>query len=220
MSTRVNLLRREEMRREGVVSPGFLLRVAVGTGLALLALFGVLSLLQYRNARERIRVAREIWAAREPELRRVQKMKADLAAKRGLDQELRGWVSARVDWAKPLRALQENVPAVVQLRKLDIRGDAELRTEKTTPAKGSGERRSPTGIPGRRYFLAIEGRAFGDKAEDAVLEFEAALRRSPEFRTLLSSIKLQRLQSEREVSGTEGGRTFLLEAATGRREMQ
>lgn len=226
MTARVNLLQPGEMRRQGAINPAFMFRALALIGAVALVMLGALALLQYRNARQRLFIARELWKAREPLYKRVQAMKADLATKRKLDLELQGWSASRIEWNVPLRTLQEIVPPVIQLRRLDVRGDLEIRTLKTKAA-GKGEARKPegvpaeplAGVPGRRFFLLIEGCAFGEQAELAVLQFDGALRQSAAFRALLESLRLQKVQAERDGAEGQGRRTFTIEAATGRREM-
>jgi hypothetical protein len=232
MTTRVNLLQAAEFRRQGLVSTVFIIRVSIMTVVLFFAVFGFLTLLQYRNSRQQLASAREIWKAREPAYRKTLVMKQDLATKRKLDQELLGWQVSRTAWEGPLAALRQIAPPSLQFRRLNIRGEMDVRVPKVKAAKEGGRKAGgaekaagepPAGMaggkPARLFFLLIEGRTSGDQAEDVVLQFDAALRRAPAFRALLQSVRLQRLEIEEAGSEKSAGQAFAIEAATGRREM-
>lgn len=227
MTARINLLKTTEYRRQGLVSTVFIIRVSIMTVVLLALVFGALAFLQRRNARQTLDSARELWRVREPLYRRTLAMKQDLATKRKLDQELRGWQASRIAWHGPLAEFQEITQPTLQFRRLNVRGEMDVRVPKVkTPKAGSAEAKpaeaaapAQAGTPARRFFLLIEGRAEGDQAEDAVLQFDAALRRAPGLRALLESVRLQRLESEETRAGGPAGQAFTIEAATARREM-
>lgn len=228
MTARINLLKTTELRRQGVVSTAFIIRVSIVTVALFSLLFGLLALIQHRNARQMLFGAEELWKVREPLYRKTVAMKQDLATKRKLDTELRGWQSSRIAWHDPLTELREIALPTLQFRRLNIRGEMDIRIPKTkTPKAGSaegkpaGEGAAPAaaGTPARRFFLLIEGRAVGDLAEDSVLQFDAALRRAPGFRPVLESVRLQKLESEDGTARGAAGQAFSIEATTARREM-
>ncbi|MBU1693581.1 MAG: hypothetical protein KKC51_06420 [Verrucomicrobia bacterium] len=238
MTGRVNLMQAVEFRRQGLVSTTFIIRVSVLTAVLFALLFGALTLLKYRNARQQLFSAREIWKVREPMYRQTLAMKQDLATKKKMDQELAGWKVSRIEWNKPLAVLWQIVHPSIQFRRLNIRGETEISLRKGAPPKtgtpkagakaaaagdkGAGKSaRAPAapGVPVRHFFLLIEGRASGHMAEDIVLQFDAALRRSPIFRAILESVRLQRLQSEEDRTKGPAGRAFAIEASTRKREM-
>ncbi|HOW98428.1 MAG TPA: hypothetical protein P5567_04300 [Kiritimatiellia bacterium] len=228
MTARINLLKTTEYRRQGLVSTAFIIRVSIMTVVLLALVFGALAFLQRRNARQTLDSARELWRVREPLYRKTLAMKQDLATKRKLDQELRGWSASRIAWNEPLAEFQEITLPTLQFRRLNVRGEMDVRVPKVkTPKAGSAEAKPAeaaapalaAGTPARRFFLLIEGRAEGDQAEDAVLQFDAALRRAPGLRALMESVRLQRLESEESRAGGAAGQVFAIEAATARREM-
>lgn len=227
MGVRVNLMKATEYRRQGLVSTAFIIRASILTVALLALVFGALLLIQHRNARQQLHSARALWKAREPIYRQIQAVKQDLATKRKLDQELEGWKTSRIEWEKLLPALQGIVPPSLQFRRLNVRGEMDIRLPKVKTAKAGAAAKpaadpaapAPGGTLARLFFLLIEGRASGDKAEDAVLQFDAALRREPVFRALLQSVRLQRLQSEDMAASAAADRAFTIEASTARREM-
>ncbi|MBP7828880.1 MAG: hypothetical protein KA248_03065 [Kiritimatiellae bacterium] len=224
MTARINLLQTTEYRRQGLVSTAFTIRVSIVTVLVFSGLFGVLALLRHRNERQMLFAAQELWRVREPLYRKTLDMKQDLATKRKLDQELGGWQASRIAWTGPLEELRLIAAPTLQFRRLNIRGEMDIRVPKTkAPKAGEGKPAggaapAPAGTPARRFFLLVEGRAVGDKAEDSVLQFDAALRRAAAFRGLLESVRLQKLESEEAGKGP-AGQAFAIEAATPRREM-
>jgi len=236
MTARINLLKTTEFRRQGLVSTSFIIRAGIMTVALFSLVFGVLALSQHRNARQMLFSAQELWRVREPIYRKILAMKQDLATKRKLDQELQGWKTSRIEWSNPLAVLQQIVPPALQFRRLTIWGNMDISIPKITKVKAAkggaakaeaatvmmtGEPAGPIagGTPARSFSLLIEGRATGEKAEDTVLQFDAALREEPVFRALLQSVRLQRLQSEEGIAGGEAGRAFSIEASTARREM-
>ena len=228
MSLHINLLQPSEYRRQGVVSGAFLLRLAILAAVLVSLLFGGLTLLRHRNARQALASAREIWAVREPLYKSIMTMKQDLATYRKLAQELNGWAASRIEWAGPIRELQQLVHPSMQLRKLNIRGDTEIKIPRAAVRDDTGDKGSaksaakaapPPPPPARQFFLAIEGRTSGHLAEDIVLQFDGALRRSAAFRTILASIRLQRLQSDLAAGGAQTDRLFALEATTNQKPM-
>lgn len=217
MSARVNLLKDTEYRRQGMVSGTFLMRVSLAAIVCFSLLFGALGAFRYREARRQLAAARKIWAIREPLYRKILAMKQDVATYRKLNQELSGWAGSRVTWHPPLKVLQQIVHPSMQLRRLNIRGETEIRVPRgTTSATAKAQ---PLSNPIRQFFLTIEGRASGYLAEDVVLQFDASIRRAPSFREILETVRLQRLQSETAPPGKQADRSFAFEASTMKREV-
>jgi hypothetical protein len=226
MTVRVNLLKATEFRRQGAVSGAFVLRTSVGSILAFITLFSLLGAVQYRIARQDLMACREIWRIREPLYDQMQAMKEDLSMERKVQQELRGWGAARLEWYDPLLELQQLVPPTLQFRHMIIRGDIEVRVpQSAAPAEsedGSAAPEAPAAapVPQRRFYISLDGRASGRMAEDAVVRFVREIGKATLLKSFLESIKLQSLQRDSVQAGEQADRLFSIEATSTRREMK
>lgn len=218
MTVSIDLLKPQEFRRQGAVSGAFIVRVSVSSVVAFALVFGLLGLMRFRIARQDLIYCRDTWKMREPLYNQILSMKQDLATMKKLQQELNGWNASRINWGDPLLEIQRIVPAAMQLRQLNLRGELDF---KQGGSGGEGEPASPP-QPVRRFFLLIEGKATGDRAETMVLQFVRALGEASTFKTFLESKKLQSLQrdaSSAQTGGGQGDRAFIVEAITARRLM-
>jgi len=212
MTVRVNLMKEGEFRRQGAVSGAFIVRISTISIIAFGVLFGLLAVIRYRIARSDLLASREIWEMREPLYNQIQSMKQDLALERKLQEELGGWERARVDWHAQLLELQKVIPGTMQLRRLSIRGESELIAAPVTKSKdGKKPEEKPAGTPTRQYFITLEGKTSGEKAEDVVVSFVRVLGRTGSFQELVESIKLQSLQRDMSASGEQTDRRFSID---------
>lgn len=214
MTVRVDLLKPSEFRRQGAVSGAFIVRVSIASILAFGGLFALLAFVRFRIARQDLLACREIWKMREPLYNQIMDMKQDLATEKKIQQELVGWEDVRIDWEPALLGLQGIVPSTMQLRRLNVRGEQNFRREKVPDGEGEVE------VPVRRFFLVVEGKATGDKAEDLVVQFVRAMGKEPVFAPILESIKLQSLQRDTSQRGEQFDRMFRVEATTVARAMK
>ncbi len=225
MSIRVNLLKPGEFRRQGAVSGAFAMQVSIFSVLAFAILFGLLAFMRHQTATREFEEMTEIWTVREPMYNRLQAMKQDLATIRKLQSELRGWNAARVEWRDPMIQLQMIFPATMQLRRLDIRGDLEIKLTQSGPLPGEeGEGAAPapaqTGTPQRRYIIRLDGKATGSMAEDDVVRFVGDIQQASLYKPLIESIKLNSLQRDAGSTEDQVNRLFSIEATMKRREMK
>lgn len=200
MSTRVNLMKPGEFRRQGAVSGTFIVQMSIFTTIALGVLFGGLAFVNYRNARADLMASRQIWKTREPLYNKIQAMKADVAELRKIRAELGGWSSSRVEWHTRLLQLQHIVPANVQIRRMSVRGEYEFIKPKPAPsadpaaaaaaAEGKPAPAASEGTPARRYYTTIDGRASGEQADQVVHLFVRIIQQSDEFRQVFEGAKL------------------------------
>jgi hypothetical protein len=226
MSIRVNLLKPEEARRQGVVGVKFLVRVVIGTVIAVVLIVGGLTYMRYETGKNDLTAARNIWEIREPMYNKVLKMKDDLATEKKFQQELRGWQASRIEWSPLLVELRKICPASVQLRRLGIRGDLYVKQKPVvTPVDGEGESTvaaAPSlGMAMRWYTITMDGNAAGAMAEDVVVQFVRTFGSDPLFKPLFEAPpKLNSLQRDTTQGSSQPIRTFTIEGSTQKREMK
>jgi hypothetical protein len=224
MSIRVNLLRPEEARRQGVVGVKFVINVSVATALAITSIIGGLAFIRYETAKNDLEAARGIWAIREPMYNKVLKMKEDLATEKKFQQELRGWQASRVEWKPLLIELRKICPPTVQLRRLAIRGELFIKQKPAvTPvdAEAEGPVAVSLGVAMRWYTITMDGKAAGAMAEDVVVQFVRTFGNDALFKPLFESPpKLNSLQRDNAQGVSVPIRTFTIEGSTQKREMR
>jgi hypothetical protein len=230
MSIRVNLLKPEEARRQGVVGIKFLVFVGVGTVAAILLIVGGLAYIRYETGKNDLAAAQNIWEIREPMYNKVLKMKADLATEKSFQQELRGWQSSRIEWKPLLIEVRKICPPTVQLRRLGIRGDLFVKqaavvipvdTGVEDPAKAARAAAPSAGLAMRFYTITMDGKAAGAMAEDTVVQFVRTFGNDPLFKPLFEAPpKLNSLQREATQVGAQPIRTFTIEGTTQKREIR
>ena len=226
MSIRVNLLRPDEARRQGVVGVKFMIRVSIGTAVSILLIVGGLGYMRYETGKSDLAAARNIWALREPMYNKVLKMKEDLATEKKFQQELRGWQASRIEWKPLLIELRQICPPTVQLRRLGIRGDLFVKQKPVvTPVDGEAESTAAAapslGMAMRWYTITMDGKAAGAMAEDVVVQFVRTFGSDPLFKPLFEAPpKLNSLQRDTSQGGGQPIRTFNIEGATQKREMK
>ncbi len=220
MSTRINLLKDSEYRRQGAVSGAFILRTTILSVVSFGLLFGLLSGTRFRVAQQDLLASQEIWALRAPMYDQIMAMKQDLAMEKKLRQELKGWQTGRILWTQPLEELRKVVPPTMQLRRLDIRGDLEVQQSVVNVETEAGAGAAPAqteqiqGKPMRKYSINLDGKASGQMAETVVVQFVRMLPQDPVFAPIFKSVKLQSLQREMIQSGGVADRAFSIEALT------
>jgi hypothetical protein len=225
MTVRVNLLKPTEFRRQGAVSGAFVLRTSIVSVLAFATFFALLGMVHFQIARQDLLASQEIWRIRKPLYDQIQMMKADLATEKKLQQELRGWGASRIEWYDPLIQLQKVVPPTLQLRDFSVRGDVEIRQAPAPEPSAEGESGAAAPpaaapIPMRRFYLTLNGRGTGSRAEDVVVSFVRELGRADLLRSILESIKLASLQRDSSRAGDQADRLFSIEAVTVKRAMK
>jgi len=225
MTVRVNLLKPSEFRRQGAVSGPFMLRASILSGMAFTLLFGMLGFVNFQIAREDLAACKQVWAIRKPMYDQIMAMREDMATQKKIQQELKGWQVSRVNWTRQLHELQDIVPASLQLKRLGIRGELEMKLKSApVPAEGEAAPEAPPtlGTPTRRFFINMEGKATGQMAESVVVQFVRTIGSARTFKQILDSIKLQSMQKENSTAdqGEQADRVFSIEASTLKREMK
>jgi hypothetical protein len=226
MSIRVNLLKPEEARRQGVVGVKFMIRVSIASALAVALIIGGLSFMRYKTGKNDLAAARNIWELREPMYNKVLKMKEDLGTEKKFQQELRGWQASRIEWKPLLIELRKICPPTVQLRRLGIRGDLFIKQQAVvTPvdAEGDSAKAAPPslGLAMRWYTITMDGKAAGAMAEDTVVRFVRTFGTDALFKPLFEAPpKLNSLQRDTTQGSGQPIRTFTIEGSTKKREMK
>jgi len=225
MSIRVNLIKPEEARRQGVVGMKFLTYVSASTAVAILLIFGGLSFMRYETGKNDLTAALNIWETREPMYNKSLKMKEDLATEKRFQQELRGWQAARIEWKPLLIELRKICPPTVQLRRLGIQGDLFIK-QKPAAAPVDGEDSAKAAAPSlglamRWYTITMDGKAAGAMAEDIVVQFVRAFGSDPLFKPLFEKPpQLNSLQRDTTQGPDQPVRIFTIEGSTQKREMR
>jgi len=209
MNVRVNLLKPEEFRRQGMVSTQFAVRVALAGAGALLLLLSLISVVNHRVVMHNLKLSQEIWEEMKPRYERVKEMQSFLATKGQVWSDLTAWNTSRIDWHPHLASLQQAVPPSVQLTKLSIRSQFVMLPD-TENAKNE------LGLPARQFFMTIDGKIGGDLADEVVVQFVRDLRAGSSLKDVLESAKLQALQRD---AGSSGERTFGVEGTCTARKM-
>lgn len=229
MSTRVNMMKAGEFRRQGAVSGTFIVQMSILTVIGFGLMFSALAFVNYRNARADLMASREIWKVREPLYNKIQSMKADVAELRKIKQELGGWASSRVVWHTRLLQLQQIVPVNLQIRRMSVRGEHEFVRPKPAPsadpaAEGKVAPPASEGTPGRRYYTTVDGRASGEKADQVVHLFVRVVQQADSFKGVLDDAKLagglHQDGGSRGTSDTPSEWRFTIEAVSDRFEIK
>ena len=224
MSIRVNLLKPDEARRQGLVGVKFMIHVSIATACSILLIVGGLSFIRYETGKNDLAAARNIWEIREPMYKKVLKMKEDLATEKKFQQELRGWQASRIEWKPLLIELRKICPPTVQLRRLGIRGDLFIKQKPVVKAVDGELPRAAApslGLAMRWYTITIDGKASGDMAEDVVVQFVRTFGSDALFKPIFESPpKLNSLQRDTSQGGEQPNRIFTIEGSTQKREMK
>jgi hypothetical protein len=222
MSVRVNLLKPTEFRRQGVVSVPFLVQTGITTAIAIVLIVSGLLFLQYERGRRNLKAAQAIWQVREPLYNTIPSIKQDIAAQKKLRQELRGWQVSRLEWKPFLAELQKICPANVQYRRLNIRGDIDVKQRPAPPpVEGQEPAPAPLGSPMRWFVVTLDGKACGEMADDVVVQFVRAMGNDALFKSIFDAPpKLNSMQRDAEQSDGQADRTFTIEGSTLKREMR
>lgn len=208
MSIRVNLLRPEEIRNQGSLERGSLVRGLVLLGSSAAVIFAVWAGFQYHQVIGGHARVKARWAAVKPEFERVKVVRDAHLGNQAYLQELNSWTAARIRWTESLDELQALVPPNIQLTRMVILGE-------TKESEAEPKTKDKPGTPARRYQWRLEGQAEGDMSDQDVIRFVDALRSGRSHQEWLASVKLQGLQRvrSREVDDSSG-RSFRIDASS------
>ena len=185
MNYQVNLLEEVEVRDTSRVSKKFMMILGVGALVAVLFLTVLITSWRLNSVEGKLAEVQAEIEELKPEFERALKVKEDLAWREKVFSELEGWQSASVDLDEFLNSMGMLVPENIQMIDLRFEGNLSVRA----PLPDAPVQRV------RKYNMQLSGKAVGEGADSAVLEFIRSLQDSKDFEGLLTSAKLQRMHN-------------------------
>jgi len=182
---RVNLLKKNEQRYQGIVSQRFLFSVIILAPILVVALVGVIQFSEYGNIKEGLQSSHIVWDGLDPRLAKCRKEKGGVASNQQLIDLLGGWEKSRPSLSTLMDGLQGVVPENIQFRRLTLRCDL-----------GSAVSRDPADLE-PSYLLVIEGVSQGTLAENEVIQFRKDLLECTQVSEVFDSIKLASMRQRR-----------------------
>jgi len=186
--TKVNLIRKSEIRYQGAVSGRFLLVCLVVTPIILIAMLSGIKLMQYSEIQTNLKNNRELWTKLKPQLMAFYREKRGYETNQKVLMLIDAWNRSKIPWEDILRQIQMRIPLTIQITRLSIRGET-----------GSGEYTS-VGELNIHYDLEIAGLAQGENAESDVIILRRKLLQNETLASVFDSIKLA---SMRKKPGTD-----------------
>lgn len=184
-NVRINLIKRTEVRYQGIVSPKFLVVTFGSALLAALVLLIVVRSVQYSYRKRHIEDARKTWADLEPRYKRLKEIRAELAHENAVLTELKARQARGARWSDFLLMLQRTAPENIQLGRLHL--------EHVSMADGS-----------QSSGMSIRGWSQGDGAEAAVIGWRKLLLGNSVYTNQFDSLDLGHLRLAGAVSEGSG----------------
>ena len=103
------------------------------------------------------------------------------------------------------------LPQNLQLTRLTVRGEWVFFKPPSPPAAEGKEPLQLPAIPGRKFYVTLEGRATGEMSDESVVQFVKILRDAEGYRPLFENIKLQRLVRDTVAADRQADRLFSIE---------
>jgi hypothetical protein len=170
-NVRVNLIKRSEMRYQGVVNPKFLAIAAAFTLTAVLLLLTAVRGVQYSYRKKLLSDARQHWEQLEPRNKSAKAVSDELSRQAEMikDLESRGeWATTWVDF---LILLQKTAPESIQLNRLTLS-------------------RSAIGGAAAKSSIFITGISTGNAAEAGVISWRKTLMGDPVYNKYFDTLEL------------------------------
>ena len=162
-ASRVNLLKKNEQRYQGIVSRRFTMVCAVLTPILLIAVLGGIKLIQFAGLQSDLKAKTEFWAEMEPRLERFKAENGNLNTNRKVLELFDGWDASQLDLVQIMDDIQNAVPGNVQFNRMMIRGNILPKTY------GSVEEMKLD------FQFQIDGLAMGERAEKDIWRFQKEL---------------------------------------------
>lgn len=195
---RVNLLKKNEQRYQGVVSQRFLFIASVLVPVVIVVLAVVIQQSKYREVKKSLEASRASWQQLEPKLTEYRKEKGGLQGNQELLNLLEAWDKSRPALFELMDDLQGVVPWKVQLKRLTLRSRF-----------GSAIAKTPADLK-PSVLLVVEGVSQGDRAENEVIQLRKDLLGCARVSDVFDSVKLASMRRSRGDSGIDQ-REFRLE---------
>jgi hypothetical protein len=204
---RVNLLKKNEQRYQGMVSRRFILVSIVATPILLIAVLSGIKLIQFTTVQSDLKVSREIWQTLEPRLALFNEEKKGLTDHRQILSLFEGWRASQAPVIELLDGIQDSVPDNIQFTRLSLRSDLSRAVYGTADDMTLN------------YKLIIEGLSLGDMAESDVIRLQRELLACEVVESTFDSIKLTAMR-KRQSAKRLTMREFRLEGSTQQGGMQ
>ena len=186
---RVNLLKKNELRYQGVVSFNFILLCGIGTPV-LLILFAIgLYFVHTLSIKSELKSSHALWAGMEPRLEAHKKENLGWVTNRKILDLFEGWKASKVSFVTLLDEVQEVVPDTVQFTRMSV------RTGESRPLYKTAKELQLD------YSMIIEGNAQGAQAENQVIDFQKDLLACKEIGVAFDSLKLASLRKSTDAQG-------------------
>jgi len=186
---RVNLLKKNEQRYQGAVGRRFLLMVIVVTPVLLITLLSAVKLAQFTAVQSSLKSNHAIWENLSPRLEQYKKEQQVLAANKRVLELIAGWKQTQVPTSELLTEIQTTIPSSVQLTRLSIQSQ-----------QGKMIYDKPSDFI-RDYRLTLQGVAYGERAEDVVLDLRKGLLTTERMGAIFESITLGSMHKKVEKDG-------------------
>ncbi|MFC1467381.1 hypothetical protein ACFLQY_01625 [Verrucomicrobiota bacterium] len=174
-NVRINLIKRTEVRYQGIVSPKFLV-VTFGSGLLASLLFMIaIRGIQYKYRKKDIVSASERWSIVEPRYEALKGARVELVHQKKMLEGLRKRREHVSRWTDFLRTLQRTAPANIQLGRLQLSRQVKLDGAELCR-------------------LSIKGWSQGDDAESVVIGWRKELLGDPVYTSLFDTLDLGHLR--------------------------
>ena len=196
---RVNLLKKNEQRYQGVVSHRFVLVAAVVAPILLVATLSGIKMVQYNKVKSDLQSSRTAWETLEPQFLLHQEVVRSLSACRTSLELLQGWKGSQVSLSSLLSETQKVVPPTIQLQHLSFRSEP-----KTLVYLSASDFVLD-------YKLMLEGVSLGDHAEASVIDLRKDLMATDLLGSTFKSIKLASMHKQTAGKGDQSVRDFRIE---------
>lgn len=202
---RVNLLKKDEQRYQGIVSRGFILLCGIGVPTLLILISAVVLFTYNAGIQSEIALNQAFWETLEPRLKKHAQGTQGLSTNKKVLDLFMGWETSQASFYKLLNDVQGSVPEMVQFTRLSVRtGESKLIYK--TPAELQLD-----------YSLVIEGVAEGGQAENEVITLQKDLLACEQIGNTFDTLKLDSMKKRAAAAG-ESFREFRLVGEAGEGE--
>ena len=205
MNLRVDLILESEQRSGSPVSAKALLRIVCVLLPALLILAVAGAFRNMKQVTDELASLETQWEEVKPKQIEILSLNQEFQANRRAREELAAWQASRIDWHKQMVALMRVVPRDIQLRRLRANHALHLVEEKT---------------PARVFSMSIEGRAFGEQAEQDVQALRRRLQDRPPLADLIDAVEVTKFAQDPSRDAQKNDRTFKIDCQFTPREFE
>ncbi len=172
MSLHINLIYDTEQRSASLVSLRFALRLIGILIPVLILLLGFFAFFQIRQLRNELAMKQAVWETLEPRYEAAQELQRELETIRAIENEINGWLNARLEWVAPLSAIRDVVPPTIQL--VSLHSEERLELDGTTLV--------------RACTLTMDGRARGTSPQADVEQLRRGMSEHPQLADIFREV--------------------------------